>query len=531
MIETSAGELQSGQHGLPTLPADLQGINVRDFFEDVARRLPDRPFIVTRDRSFTYGEIDERVDRTASAWRGLGVSKGDRVAFMVDNSPEFLVTFLALAKIGAILVAVNTRFKPREIATMLEISRAQLLLAGAPHVDVARRAADGIRVVSMDELVTLADASAREFDHPPLTADDVVSFIFTSGTTGRSKAVMQTHGNYVLTGQAYPHWLELDKGTRFYCCLPLFHVNAQAYSTMGAIGNEGTLILVERFSASRFWDDVRTHRANVVNYIGAMIAILTKLERSDAERDHELRIAYGAPKFPEGQLQAIEARFGFTLVSGFGMSETTFGLVESPHERPPGSVGKPRLHPDTRLTNEARVVDDEGNDVGPGEVGELVFRNAMTMKGYFDDPERTREAIRDGWLYTGDYGSKDANGFYYFVDRKKDIVRRRGENVSSLEVELTLMDHPAVEEAAVVGVPAELTDEEVLAFAVLHDGHTAEPAELAEWCAERLADYKVPRYLQIVEKLPKTATQKVEKVRLRTEVADPATWYDHQAAR
>ena len=152
---------------------------------------------------------------------------------------------------------------------------------------------------------------------------------------------MQTHGNFVLTGQAYPFWLELEPGTRFYCCLPLFHVNAQAYQTMGAIGNEGTLVLVERFSASRFWDDVRTHRVNVVNYIGAMIAILTKLEPSPAERDHELRIAYGAPKFPEEQLRAIEARFGITLVSGFGMSETTFGLVESLHGGRPAPSASP----------------------------------------------------------------------------------------------------------------------------------------------------------------------------------------------
>ena len=166
-----------------------------------------------------------------------------------------------------------------------------------------------------------------------------------------------------------------------------------------------------------------------------------------------------------------------------------------------------------------------------GEVGELIFRNAMTMKGYFDDSERTREAIRDGWLYTGDYGTVDANGFYSFVDRKKDIVRRRGENVSPLEVELTLMDHPSVEEAAVVGVPSELTDEEVLAFVRLREGRRAEPAELAAWCAERLADYKVPRYVQLVDALPKTASQKVEKVRLREEVADPAGWYDREAAR
>jgi crotonobetaine/carnitine-CoA ligase len=213
------------------------------------------------------------------------------------------------------------------------------------------------------------------------------------------------------------------------------------------------------------------------------------------------------------------------------MSETTFGLVESLTDRPPGTIGKPRRHPDARLTNEARVVDDDGVDVPDGEVGELVFRNAMTMKGYFAAPEQTAQALRDGWLYTGDYARRDAQGYYTFVDRKKDIVRRRGENVSSLEVELTLGDHPAVEEAAVVGVPAELTDEEVLALVVLKPRGAATPEELAVWCEERLADYKVPRYVLVVDDLPKTATQKVEKARLRADLPDRAGWYDHEAAR
>jgi crotonobetaine/carnitine-CoA ligase len=515
--------------GLPLLPPDLRGLNVRDFLEDAVRRVPDRPFVVTREGQLTYAEFDDRVNRTAAAWASLGVRKSDRIAFLAENSVEFLVAWFGLAKLGAIAVAINTRYTAHEVADLVDLSRPLVLLASPSLLETARAGAGSVPVLPLDELGRLADGAGTAFDRPPLAADDVVSFIFTSGTTGRSKAVMQTHGNFVLTGQAYPTWLELEEGTRFYCCLPLFHVNAQAYSTMGTIGNAGTLILAERFSASRFWEDVRTHRANVVNYIGAMIAILMQRDPSPEERDHELRYAYGAPKFPEPRLREIEERFGITLISGFGMSETTFGLVESIHHRPPGSVGKPRLHPDRRLTNEVRIVDDDGVEVGPGEVGEIVIRNAMIMKGYFEDPERTAEAIRDGWLYTGDYGKRDAEGYFYFVDRKKDIVRRRGENVSSLEVELVLMSHPAVEEAAVVGVPAELTDEEVLAFVVPREGCAPDPAELVAWCAKRLADFKVPRYVQLIESLPKTPTQKVEKVKLR-EAADPQAWYDREAA-
>jgi crotonobetaine/carnitine-CoA ligase len=516
---------------LPVLPDDLRGLNVRDFLEEAVREVPDQPFVITYEGATTFAELDDRINRTAAAWQSLGVGKGERIGFIVGNTPDFLVAWLALAKIGAVLVAINTRFKPAEMRAMLEIGKVTLALADAERLQAARAGAGGLRVVPLDDLTARAGVSGPEFDRPPLAADDVVSFIFTSGTTGRSKAVMQTHGNYVLTGQAYPWWLACEPGTRFYCCLPLFHVNGQAYSTMGTIGNRGTLILAERFSASRFWDDVGAYGANVVNYIGAMIAILTKLKRTPAERNHSLRIAYGAPKFPEDQLQAIEARYGLTLVSGFGMSETTFGLVESLETRPPGTIGRPRRHPDPRLGNEVRVVDDADRDVAPGEIGELVIRNAMMMKGYFDQPELTAETLRGGWLHTGDYASMDEDGYFSYVDRKKDIVRRRGENVSSVEVEVTLGDHPAVEEAAIVGVPAELTDEEVLAFVVLRPGHRAEPSELVAFCAERLSDYKVPRFVQIVESFPKTATQKVEKGTLKTEVADPARWYDAEAER
>ena len=525
----SVGAVTTMVQDAPVLPVDLRRLNIRDFLEQAVRDVPDQPFVVTRETTLTYAELDECVDRTAGAWQSLGIGHGDRVAFVVGNTPEFLVAWFALAKIGAILVAVNTRFKPAEMRSLLELARVKLVLADAERLAPAAEAAGSVRLLALEELTALAAGGERSFRRPALAADDVVSFIFTSGTTGRPKAVMQTHGNYVLTGQAYPWWLGCEPGTRFYCCLPLFHVNGQAYSTMGTLGNRGTLILAERFSASRFWDDIRWSRANIVNYIGAMIAILTKLPPVDADRIHELRIAYGAPKFPQDQLEAIEARYAITLVSGFGMSETTFGLVESLAKRPAGTIGKPRLHPDARLRNEVRVVDDDDRDVAPGEVGELVIRNAMTMKGYFDDPEQTSQAMRGGWLHTGDYATRDAAGYFTFVDRKKDIVRHRGENVSSLEVELTLADHPAVEEAAVVAMPSELTDEDVLAFVVLREGRQVEPAGLVRFCAERLADYKLPRYVQFVEALPKTATQKVEKGRLRSELADPAAWYDAEA--
>ncbi len=258
------------------------------------------------------------------------------------------------------------------------------------------------------------------------------------------------------------------------------------------------------------------YRVNVFNYIGSMLAVLLKRDPAPEERGHAVRVTYGGPALPGPLRQEIEQRFGLTLISGIGMSETTFGLIESLHgERRPGSLGKPRQHPDPRIVNEARVVDDDGQDVPAGEVGELIFRNPVMMKGYYRDPEQTAQTIRDGWLYTGDLVRQDEDGFFYFVDRKKDIIRVRGENVSSSEVEQVLSEHPAVQEAGVVGVPSELTDEDVAAFVVPRPGPTPEADDLVAWCKARLAAFKAPRYVWLVESLPKTETQRIEKFHLR----------------
>ncbi len=516
---------------LPPLPQSMRGLNVRDFLEQAAAERGQEPFLITRAGELTYAEFDARVNRAAEMWQAQGVAKGDRVAFMVENSAEFLTAWLGLAKIGAILVGLNTRWKAPEVAEALTRTGPRLTLADAVHLQTVRAAGAGA-VLALRDFEASAERARGSFERPPLEAGDPISFIFTSGTTGYPKAVQQTHGGYVLTGQAYPWWLRLERGDRIYACLPLFHVNAQAYSTMGTIGVRGSLILVERFSAGRFWDDVRSYRANAFNFVGAVIAVLLKAEPSPRERDHELRVMYGAPSFPGDVRAAIEARFGARIISGFGMSETTFGLIEDPYgERRSGSMGRPRQHPDPAFLNEARVVDASNRELPPGQPGELVFRNPAIMRGYYRDPERTAEALRDGWLRTGDLAVRDAGGFFYYVDRLKDVIRRRGENVSSVEVETVLTAHPAVEEAAVVGVPSELTDQDVLAVVQPVAGQRVEPAALAAWCAERLADFKVPRFIQVVGELPKTSTGKVQKKALEEGLGDRAGWWDREGER
>jgi crotonobetaine/carnitine-CoA ligase len=274
--------------------------------------------------------------------------------------------------------------------------------------------------------------------------------------------------------------------------------------------------MVERFSASRFWADMNRYGVNVFNFVGSMLAILLQREPTPEERSHQVRLAYGGPIPPQPPRAEIERRFHLTLISGIGMSENTFGLIESMEgERREGSLGKARQHPDPRIVNEARVVDDEDQPVPPGHIGELVYRNPVMMAGYYRNPEGTAEAMRNGWLHTGDLVRQDADGYFYFVDRKKDIVRVRGENVAPAEVEAVLVQHPDVAEAGVIGVPSALTEEDVAAFVVPRADRPLDAGTIVDWCAARLAPFKVPKYVWIVDSLPKTETQRIEKHRLR----------------
>jgi crotonobetaine/carnitine-CoA ligase len=339
---------------------------------------------------------------------------------------------------------------------------------------------------------------------------------------GRPKAVMQTQRNYVLTGEGFARWLRLRRDDRVMALLPLCHINAQAYSTMGALAAGAGLILLERFSASQFWEQARRYRATQVNIIGSMLLMLWKQPPAPRDREHEVRVLYSAPA-PREVCRRFEERFGVAVIEGFGMSECTFGLIQPlDGPRTPGGMGRPRELPERGILNEVRIVDDAGRDCPAGAPGELILRNAAMMAGYYKDPERTALAFRDGWLWTGDLAVRDEEGEFFFAGRKKELIRRRGENVSPAEVEAVLNAHPGVQEAAVIGVPSAFSEEDVVACVVPNapDGPTAE--ELRAWCAARLAPFKVPAEIRFLDALPKTSTQKVQRDALR------AAWVSHR---
>ncbi len=504
-------------------------LTIPDAFCAVAARRPDHPFLVWGDAEISYAEARERIGRAAAGFVRLGVGAGDRVACYLGNGPEFLWTWLAVNALGATLVPINTAYRVEEAAYPVEHAGARLLVTGAVGFEVAR---DVYRQSgTLRELVVVGEGDwdrgipfADLLDEAPIPLegrampDAVATFIYTSGTTGRPKGVMQPHRNYVLTGEGFRAWLDLGPTDRLMTPLPLFHINAQAYSTMGALAAGATLVLLDRFSASRFWADASRFRATQANVIGSMLALLAKAPPGPEDRRHALRILYGAP-VPRDLFEPFERRFGVTLLEGYGLSECTFGtILPLRGARKPGSMGLPRSLPARGIGNEMKVVAPDGRECAPAEVGEILIRNPVVMAGYHADPAATAAALREGWLWTGDWGYRDADGYFWFVDRRKDVIRRRGENVASGEVEAVLDAHPGVLESAVVGVPSALSEDDVVAVVVRRPGAESTESELQTWCAERLARFKVPSRVIFVEALPKTPTAKVQKDRLRAEL-------------
>jgi crotonobetaine/carnitine-CoA ligase len=517
-----------------------------EFLKLATSRDPDKVFVEIAGQQITYGQFLERAIQTAGMFQATGVGHGDRVCLVLSNCPEFLYCWFGLSLIGAITVPINTAYKRDETAYVLNNAEAMALVAQESLLPVAEEAA-GLAPSLRQRLLVADPSNSIDDDNrsadtetgswasfaaslalaTPLTAlpevspQDTSMLVYTSGTTGNPKGVMVTHEMYVAAGQGFAHWTQATAGDRFFTCLPYFHANAQYYSTMGALAVGATLVVVDRFSASRFWEQVRQAKATVVNFIGMMMPVLAKQPESPEDRDNQVRLFYGSPAFSPEFLEAFQRRFGTDIIVGFGMTETCFGTIERlGQERRANSSGLPRQHPDPSFINRIRIVDDWGKEVPAGQVGEITISNPVLMPGYWRNEEQTQLALRDGWLFAGDLGWLDEEGYLYFVDRKKDVIRRRGENISSQEVEDAIKRHPGVLDCAVIAVPSELGEDEVKAYLMARPGISLDPEEIIYWCAERLAYFKVPRYIEVREELPRTPSLRVRKDLLRQERDD-----------
>jgi crotonobetaine/carnitine-CoA ligase len=351
-----------------------------------------------------------------------------------------------------------------------------------------------------------------------VTSEDALVVIYTSGTTGFPKGVVHTHRTYILAAEGFVSRMYLQSGERLLTVMPFFHINALFYSFGGALACGGALVTTARFSASQFWKLAADSGATEFNFLAAVGNILMNRPRSELDPRHRIGKLYGGP-ISERMHQVFREDFHVAvLLEGYGMTEIPGACCNpflGPHKA--GSIGLPAVHPSyPGAFSQLRIVDEDGRELPDGAVGELVVRTPMLFKEYLHDPKQTAAAFRDGWFLTGDLARRDSDGYFYFVARKKDIIRRRGENISGAELDRVISDHPQVQEAAAIGVPAELGEEEILVVVVPKPGGV-QPRELVEWCRGRLPPMKVPRYVVLADALPHTPSHRVAKHRLKAD--------------
>lgn len=489
-------------------------MNLWSLLEDAAAHSPEKTLLRFEDERRSYAEVVEACSRAAAAFHGLGVGRGDRVCLMLGNRPAYVYAWLGLCRLGAVAVPVNVHLKGEGLQYILEHSGAKLVLAEPELLP---------RIEAPVPVLTELPEARPECPRADVAPEELAGILYTSGTTGPPKGVMLSHRAYLNSARHFAE--EMVGATRddvLYTTLPLFHINAQAHTVLPAIHLGATFALGARFSASGFWDDVRRQGATIFNSLAAMIPILCKQPPSERDRDHRARLTACAAT-PRDVWLEFERRFGVTIVEGYGLTETAGFCVANPlGAARVGSIGKPMSW------IEARV---EENEILLRPKGQHLF-----MEGYYRMLEATAEATRGaasspegGWFHTGDAGRVDEDGYLYFVDRIKQSIRRRGENVSSWEVEKVVNAHPKVLESAAVGHPSELGEEDVRIVVVPRPGETVEPLEIVRWCEARMAYFMVPRYVELRESLPKTATERVEKYKLKAEGLGPGAW-DREAA-
>ncbi len=499
----------------------------------------DRVFLFFEDQKVTYKQLDIRSNQFAHGFKDFGIQKGDKVAIMMQNHPDYLYTWFGLAKLGAVEVPINTAYKGDSLKHIINNSDSKLLVIDASLIDrllVIKEDLPQLKQIicrgKIDQEIFkslhIPTSSINNFFNCPIDLlkvdvnfTDPAGIVYTSGTTGLSKGVVLCHNVFIHGAKVMIPLRQLGSHDILYTCLPLFHLNAQVLTIMNALMADAQVALSNRFSASNFWDEIRKYGATQFNYLGGMMTILLKQGPKENDADNPVRIALGAACPPEVMKQ-IEERFGFICMEGFGMSETGIVMHWTVDDRKIGTCGKVL---DDLF--EVKLVDDDDLEVGVGEVGEIIVRPKkpyIMMSEYYKMPEKTLESFRNLWFHTGDYAKRDEEGYYYFVDRKKDAIRRRGENISSFEVEKVINSHPKVLECAVFAVPSELGEDEVKANVVLRPGETLPPEELIKYCNERMAYFAIPRYLEFVSELPKTPTNRVEKYRLRQAGITENTW-------
>lgn len=533
--------------------ADIVGNEtLRDLWQSVVERKGRRHFLTFQNRvgdvfEYTYAAFDEDVNRIANVFLDLGIEKGDHVALHLHSSPEFLMCLFGLAKIGAVAVPINEQYLADEAEYILENSDAicvvveplfyetyQELLARGHYfpkgVVVARAGTESPKSnIDFSSIYTplgtveegqqgiydfwmmRCEQSAILRDSCELASDDPVQIIYTSGTTSRPKGVVLTHANMVFSG-LYGDWeVSLRGSDRVLTSMPACHSNFQLAALMPVITAGASLIIVEKYSATRFMKQIRHYKATVIQCVAMMLRTLLLQPADPEEKNHCVReVLYFIP-ITDAEKEEFEQRFNMRIMNTYGSTESIGWAITDP---PVGARNWPSVGR-AGLGYKARICDMEDNELPPGEVGEIQIkgeRGRSVMLEYYNNPEATDNTFSaDGWLKTGDQGYQDGNGWFYFVDRKVNMVKRSGENISTTELEEILEQHPAIAEAAVIGVPDPIRDQAIKAFVRFAPGESMTLAEVEQYCKDHMASFKVPTFYEVVEDFPRTCSMKIEK--------------------
>ncbi len=490
-------------------------------------------------KEITYREVNETVNRIANGLRKFGVGEGDKVALFLPNSLECVYLWFGVSKAGAIDVPINLANKGHFFSHQINDSEAKAII-------IDRELMDRLKFIEKDlpklEKVFVWSRSSRTKEIPKLRFDVIdyeelmdspsekpevhikasgpQTIIYTSGTTGLAKGVMDPHTKICHSALEYIEAIRATGEDVFFTCLPLFHANARILCIYPAMLLGTKVVIYERFSASRFWEQIKKAKATVFNSLGAMANFIYNQPRKEDDADNPVRVCAAFP-MPASICEDFQKRYNLKVVEGYGLTEVAI-ITYNPYDKPKiGSCGK-----ETK-SFEVKIVDENDFPVPPGTTGEIVARGRIpwvASLGYWNMPEKTVELMRNHFYHTGDGGYLDEDGYMYFVDRMKDYIRRRGENISSFEIERVLNAHPQVAESAAVSVKSELSEDEVKIVLVLKKGEQVPPEELLAYCEERMPHFAVPRYVEFVESLPKTPNEKIQKSKLREAGITTHTW-------
>ena len=505
-------------------------MNLRELIEKQAKKYKDKTFLFWEDTEISYSQLNEITNKVANLLYELGIRKGDKVSVYLPNMLEYVFLYLGIPKIGAVTGPVNALFKTREVKFVVEHSEAKAIITIPQFMDIVNVIRNDLP--NLKHVIVIGDQvedtlnfwnlmeKASNYAPPKIKINeknDIAAILYTSGTTGFPKGVLQTHFNIRRNAEMTRDYLGPDEEFRFMLILPLFHVNAQIVTVMTPFLAGASCILTPGFSAQTHWETVAKYKASTFSAVPTVLSILLKMPHENLDLSSLKFVVCGAAPLPIEVFKEFETTFNCKVVEGYGLTEGTCVSsvnplpTESEDRRKIGSIGLPIPG------NEMKIVDDKGNDIPPNTKGEIIIKGDNVMKEYFKNPEANAETLKDGWLYTGDIGHMDEDGFFFITDRKKDMIIRGGENIYPREIEEVLYSHPDVSLATVIGVRDKIYGELPKAFVVLKEGKSTSSEEIIEYCKKNLANFKVPKYIEFKEDLPKTPTGKIMKQPLREE--------------